>query len=122
VIIKDQVGNLLTKATERRPTDAVILRSVVSRKPILRMFADDGIVPNNPRWPLVIYRGAISFPKSVDQASLIDALFEKNGWGKSWRNSVYDFVHYHSQFTRFWALRRGMVVSNSAESRAVSWI
>ena len=107
MIIKEQVGNLFTKATERRPTDAVILRSVVSRKPILRMFADDGIVPNNPRWSLVLYRQAIKFPKSIAPASLIDALFEKNGWGKSWRDSVYDFVHYHSQIHEVLGVAKG---------------
>jgi uncharacterized protein YjlB len=71
------------------------------------MFADDGIVPNNPRWPLVIYREAVKFPKSINPASLIDALFEKNGWGKSWRDSVYDFVHYHSQIHEVLGVAKG---------------
>jgi uncharacterized protein YjlB len=24
-------------------------------------------------------------------------VFEANGWGRSWRDTIYDFVHYHSQ-------------------------
>ena len=24
-------------------------------------------------------------------------VFETNGWGRSWRDTIYDFVHYHSQ-------------------------
>ena len=29
-------------------------------------------------------------------AAIFEAMFERNGWGGSWRNGVYDFVHFHS--------------------------
>ena len=29
------------------------------RKPHAVRFKDDGLVPNHPRWPLIIYRGAV---------------------------------------------------------------
>jgi hypothetical protein len=29
-----------------------------ARKPYAVRFKDDGLVPNHPRWPLIIYRGA----------------------------------------------------------------
>ena len=29
------------------------------RKPHTVRFQDDGLVPNHPRWPLIIYRGAV---------------------------------------------------------------
>ena len=68
------------------------------RKPIVARFADDGIVPNNTRWPLLLYHGVVaSSDADFDLATIIDALFEANGWSWSWRDSIYDFVHYHSQ-------------------------
>ena len=30
-----------------------------------------------------------------DPAAVFEELFEKNGWGGSWRNGIYDYVHYH---------------------------
>ena len=108
MILKDQIENLLTKATERRPSPMDLQRVVVARKPLTRMFADDGIVPNNPRWPLVVYRKAINLPtRGTDPAAVIDALFGQNGWGKSWRGSIYDFVHYHSQTHEVLGVARG---------------
>jgi uncharacterized protein YjlB len=59
--------------------------------------SDDGIVPNNPRWPLILYRRALRFSAEFEPDTTIDSLFEANGWGRSWRDSIYDFVHYHSQ-------------------------
>jgi len=32
---------------------------VRSVKPVAYRFADDGIVPNNARWPFVLYRRAV---------------------------------------------------------------
>lgn len=60
-------------------------------------FSDDGIVPNNPRWPLILYRRALRFSTGFEPGTVIDSLFETNGRGRSWRDSIYDFVHYHSQ-------------------------
>ena len=50
------------------------------------MFKDDGVIPNHPRWPLVLYRGAVSFPDKLDPAAIMEDLFDENGWGDSWRN------------------------------------
>lgn len=97
MILKDQIENLLTRATEHRPSSRKLQRAIVARKPITKLFADDGIVPNNPRWPLVIYRKAVNLAGRGDPAAVIDALFGHNGWRKSWRGSIYDFVHYHSR-------------------------
>jgi len=79
-----------------------------SRKPQVRYFLDDGIVPNHPRWPLVLYRRALIFPSNkFDAAATIDALFASNGWGRSWRDTIYDFVHYHSQSHEVLGVARG---------------
>lgn len=55
----------------------------------------------------MLYRGAVSFTRSFDPASVIDTLFESNGWGRSWRDTVYDFVHYHSQIHEVMGIARG---------------
>jgi len=56
-------------------------------------FADGGDVPNNPRLPLIVYRGAL---ESGDAAARCVALFDRNGWTGAWQNGIYSHHHYHS--------------------------
>ena len=95
--IKDQVKNYARKLMEERPEAAAVRELVFLRKPRLLRFADDGIVPNHRLWPLVVYRRAVRFPREFSPPTIIDSLFEANGWTRSWRDTIYDFVHYHSQ-------------------------
>jgi uncharacterized protein YjlB len=37
----------------------------------------------------------------------VDALFGQNGWGRSWRDTNYDFVHYHSEMYEPMGVARG---------------
>jgi uncharacterized protein YjlB len=80
---------------------------VRQRKPTVAYLEDDGIVPNHPYWPLVIYRGAVRLPMKFDPAAVMEELFEKNGWGDSWRNGIYDYVHYHSRTHEVLGVARG---------------
>lgn len=58
--IKDQIKNLAKKFVEDHP-DAATLRALVrARKPTAIRFQDDGIVPNNPHFPVLLYRGAVN--------------------------------------------------------------
>jgi hypothetical protein len=43
----------------RRPGKRMAPDLVQARKPHAVRFKDDGLVPNHPRWPLIIYRGAV---------------------------------------------------------------
>ncbi|MBZ9696214.1 MULTISPECIES: cupin domain-containing protein [unclassified Mesorhizobium] len=70
-------------------------------------FGDDGLVPNHPSWPLVVYRGAVRLPEDFDPAAVLEALFSANGWGDSWRNGIYDYVHYHSRIHEVLGVARG---------------
>jgi uncharacterized protein YjlB len=69
-------------------------------------FKDEGLVPNHPRWPLIIYRAAIDREERHDRAALIDDLFEANGWGGAWRDGIYDYVHYHSRIHEMLGIAR----------------
>lgn len=63
-------------------------------EPLTFFFKDDGLVPNNPM-PLVIYKAAIDVAGGEPE-QIIEELFTANSWGGTWRNGIYDYLHYHS--------------------------
>jgi uncharacterized protein YjlB len=81
----------------RRPGRRQARALAQPRKPHTVRFKDDGLIPNHPRWPLMIYRSAVDLGESHDRAAVIKDLFEANGWGETWRDGIYDYVHYHSR-------------------------
>lgn len=80
---------------------------VRSRKANTFAFKDDGVIPNNARWPLVFYRGVVALPDGLDPAAIMEDLFKLNGWGDSWRDGIYDYVHYHSRIHEVLGIARG---------------
>jgi hypothetical protein len=66
----------------------------------------NGWVPNNDQLPVVLYRAAISII-GADPASHFEERFERNGWPPQWRDSVYDFHHYHSTAHEVLGFARG---------------
>jgi uncharacterized protein YjlB len=106
--LKDQIKNYAKKLVEERPDPARLGTILHRRKPLAVMFSDDGIIPNNPRFPLTVYRGIVKLTGTgFDPAVVIDTLFETNGWGRSWRDTVYVFVHSHSQIHEVMGVARG---------------
>jgi uncharacterized protein YjlB len=91
----------------RRPESARLDKLVRKTKASVYSFKDDGLTPNNPRWPVIIYRRAVRFPRDLDPAAIIEDIFERNGWGDSWRDGVYDYLHYHSQTHEVLGVARG---------------
>ncbi len=70
------------------------------------LFSDDGVIPNNPVLPLLVYQEAIVLHQG-DPAAICEAVFTANGWGSSWRNGIYAFHHYHSTAHEVLAIARG---------------
>ena len=91
----------------RRPGKQKRQELARARKPHTVRFKDDGLVPNHPRWPLIIYRGAVDLDDGHDPAAVIEDLFEANGWGDTWRDGIYDYVHYHSRIHEVLGIARG---------------
>ena len=81
--------------------------SVVSAdiEPLTFVFADDGLVPNNPM-PFLVYKGAVDVANDHPEKT-IEGLFGANGWGAMWRNGVYDYLHYHSTVHEALGVARG---------------
>jgi uncharacterized protein YjlB len=61
------------------------------------VLADDGLIPNNAKLPLVLYRRALALDGlSGEPERAFEALFRSNGWRGAWVDGIYDFHHYHS--------------------------
>src|SRR6202051_2787109 len=74
-------------------------------EPLAVVFADDGLVPNNPM-PFLVYKRAIDVGSGHPEKT-IEGLFGANGWGDMWRNGVYDFPHYHATVHEALGIARG---------------
>ena len=81
--------------------------SVVSDgiKPLTFVFADDGLVPNNPM-PFLLYKAAVDVANDHPEKT-IEGLFGAHGWGAMWRNGVYDYLHYHATVHEVLGIARG---------------
>jgi uncharacterized protein YjlB len=90
-----------------KPSKKEIASLIQRRKANAIRFKDDGIIPNHPAWPLIVYRGPVRLPSKLDPAAVLEEVFERNGWGKSWRDGIYDYVHYHSQIHEVLGIARG---------------
>ncbi len=93
-----------------RPDTRQAEARVRERKANAWRFADDGLVPNNPAWPAIHYRGAVDLKGAPDPAAVFEVLFAAHGWKESWRDVVYDFLHYHSNQHEVLGFARGSAV------------
>src|SRR5262249_7386825 len=90
-----------------RPTVRQARSRLVRRRPKTFMFADDGAIPNHSVLPMVFYRRAVRVDGAADPAAIFEELFHANYWDDSWRDGIYDFVHYHSRVHEVLGIARG---------------
>jgi uncharacterized protein YjlB len=83
------------------------MRAVQSVEPLTFLFADDGVIPNNPTLPMLVYRGAFDLACERAAEETIEHAFGANGWGNMWRYGVYPFPHYHSTIHEVLGVARG---------------
>jgi uncharacterized protein YjlB len=67
-----------------------------TRDPQVLRLSPNGWMPNNEHLPVLLYRKALQAGNADDPAARFEQVFGRNGWPAQWRNSVYDFHHYHS--------------------------
>lgn len=70
------------------------------------LLAGDGAIPNNPRLPVLLWRGALSAEAGPEAA---EALFAGNGWPPAWRNGIYRWHHFHPNAHEALAIVAGTV-------------
>lgn len=70
-------------------------------------FQDDGKTPNNPRFPFLFYRSPVSLSHAADPAAVFEVLFEANGWTPEWRDSIYEYNHFHTRTHEVLGIAKG---------------
>lgn len=91
-----------------RPRARALAGLARPRTPHLFRFRDDGETPNN-RLPLVVYRGALKLDEAYDPAAVFEETFARHGWRETWRDGIYDFLHFHSATHEVLGFARGKV-------------
>ncbi|MFO1055649.1 MAG: cupin domain-containing protein [Dongiaceae bacterium] len=76
-----------------------------SPEPEAIVFAADGGVPNNPRLPLLLYRGVLSLEGDAAKACL--DRFAGHGWTAGWRNGIFSYHHFHTRSHEVLGIVRG---------------
>ncbi len=95
--LEDLKGYLERATGLQRPGKGRAIDFARARKPHTVRFKDDGLIPNHPQWPLILYRNAVSFEEGLDTAAVIEDLFEANAWGNGWPDGIHNYVHYQSR-------------------------
>ena len=71
--IFEDMKEYMERATDlRRPGKREAADLAWTRKPAAIRFKDDGLVPNHPRWPLILYRCAIDLDDRYASAATRD--------------------------------------------------
>jgi len=90
-----------------KPSAREARRAARDTEPQQFLFPDDGSLPNNPTLPFLVYKNVVALAGSADPAAVFEQLFQANGWGNSWRNGIYPYVHYHSAIHEVLGIARG---------------
>jgi uncharacterized protein YjlB len=106
-ILEDVKASAQRMTGWRRPAADQLTALLRSRRVATFRFGDDGFIPNNRVFPVTLYRSAVKLPRSLDSAALWEEIFESNGWGDTWRDGIYYYLHYHSRIHEVLGIARG---------------
>lgn len=67
--------------------------------------SDDGEIPNNPEFPVIVYEGIFS-----DHPNEIETVFNRHSWLGSWTGGVFDYHHYHSNTHEVLGVKSGNAI------------
>jgi hypothetical protein len=114
--ILETLKKVAEKATGlSRPASDQIEGLLRIRKLNTLKFEDDGIIPNNSRWPFVFYRAAVALPDDLDPAAVMEELFRQNGWGATGYTTTFTIILVSM---RYLALHGAKARYDSAATRA----
>ncbi len=94
-------------AARSRPSGSELDLLVRPSRPQEFHFQDDGLVPNHPAWPLLLFTQAVALPALFDPLAVMNEVFGRNGWRESWFGIFYNFLHYHSRVHEAFGVARG---------------
>lgn len=72
------------------------------------LITEAGMFPNNNALPLILMQQAFD-SSTRDLVRIIEKTFHRKRWGKSWRNGIFTFHHYHSSAHEVLGLYSGQV-------------
>src|SRR5260370_34058990 len=91
--VLESVKERIEKVTGwKRPSRGDLRDAVRSRKPNSFRFKDDGVVPNNPKLPFILYRGPVSLADDFDPTAVFAKRCSGNGWRGALRKALYKVV------------------------------
>lgn len=56
---------------------------------------DDGVFPNNDKFPLIFYKDVLILSPDAGDKPVIN-LFSDHNWKNAWTDGIFDYHHYHS--------------------------
>lgn len=100
MIVRDQANDAARSAPTHRPSPSTPLI------PETLWLESNGTIPNNERFPVLLYRQVI-VSGGRDPVACFEQLFDRNGWTPVWRNEVFLYHHYHSTAHEVLGVARG---------------
>jgi uncharacterized protein YjlB len=64
-------------------------------KPKTLLLKDDGVFPNNEKFPVLIYFKVFTLCGKGGK-NIVRKIFQEHDWTNSWDNGIFDYHHYHS--------------------------
>jgi uncharacterized protein YjlB len=109
MFVTETLRRAFERVTGHRPSTRQARAAVIRRRVKTFQLKESGTIPNNLDVPVLLYSQVVDVSGASDPAALLEELFESNDWVSSWRNGIYNYVHYHSGIHEVLGIARGHV-------------